>query len=68
MLGYITGVDALYIVSSYSDMRKSVDGLITLNLDTYHINPNDKFIFLFCSRKCNRKKSLYHNNDEFILL
>ena len=44
MLGDITGVDALYIVSGYTDMRKSVDGLITLIEGTYHMNRKRKII------------------------
>ncbi len=68
MLGDITGVDALYIVSGYTDMRKSVDGLIALIEGTYHMNPHDNALFLFCGRKCDRIKALYHDNDGFILL
>lgn len=41
-----------------------MDGLIALIEGTYHMNPHDNALFLFCGRKCDRIKALYHDNDD----
>ena len=68
MLGDITGVDTLYIVCGYTDMRKSIDGLIAIIEGTFHMNSSDNALYLFCGRKCDRIKALYHDEDGFVLL
>ncbi len=58
MLGDITAVDAIYIVTSYTDMRKSIDGLCSIISDTFHMDPNAKALYLFCGRRCDRIKAI----------
>ena len=42
MLGNISNVQSIFIVCGYTDMRKSIDGLVAIIKDTYDINPFDK--------------------------
>ena len=54
MLGDISGLEKIYIVCGYTDMRKSIDGLCAL--------------FLFCGRRRDRIKALFHEPDGFVLI
>lgn len=68
MLGDITGVDSIYIVCGYTDMRKSIDGLISIVDDKLHLNASGNDLFLFCGRRNDRIKALIHESDGFVLL
>lgn len=68
MLGDITAVDAIYIVTSYTDMRKSIDGLCSIISDTFHMDPNGSALYLFCGKRCDRIKAIMREPDGFILL
>ena len=39
MLGDITVADEIYIVTNYTDMRKSIDGLCTIIEDQLKMDP-----------------------------
>lgn len=58
MLGDITAAGELYIVTGYTDMRKSIDGLCAIVEDQLHMDP----------RRCDRVKALLLENDGFVLL
>lgn len=69
MLGDITAADAIYIVCGYTDMRKSIDGLCALIKDQLDIEPErSSSLYLFCGRRCDRIKALFHETDGFVLL
>lgn len=68
MLGDISGADRIYIVCGYTDMRKSIDGLIALVQDQLSLNPYSKSLFLFCGKRRDRIKALYKETDGFILI
>ena len=68
MLGDITVVDQIYIACGYTDMRKSIDGLVTLVHEHFNMDPYGSALFLFCGRKADRIKALMWENDGFILL
>ena len=51
MLGNISNVQSIFIVCGYTDMRKSIDGLVAIIKDTYDLNPFDNSLFLFCGRR-----------------
>ena len=42
MLGDITAADELYIITSYTDMRKSIDGLCAIVENQLHMDPRKK--------------------------
>lgn len=68
MLGDITTADELYIVTGYTDMRKSIDGLCAIVEDQLHMDPRRSALYLFCGKHCDRIKALLWENDGFVLL
>jgi transposase len=68
MLGDISNVESIFIVCGYTDMRKSIDGLMTLVKQTYDMNPFDNKLFLFCGRRGDTLKALHWESDGFVLM
>lgn len=68
MLGDITAADELYIVTGYTDMRKSIDGLCAIVEDQFHMDPRRSALYLFCGKRCDRVKALLWETDGFVLL
>ena len=68
MLGDIMAVDAIYIVTGYTDMRKSIDGLCSIISDTFHMDPAGNALYLFCGRRCDRIKAIFKEPEGFCLL
>jgi transposase len=68
LLGDITVAENIYIACSYTDMRKSIDGLAALVQQNFQLDPFSNSLFLFCGHKCNRIKALYWEGDGFVLL
>ena len=68
MLADISGVDAIYIVTGYTDMRKSIDGLCTLIQEQFQKEENSNALYLFCGRKCDRIKALLKEPDGMVLI
>ena len=52
MLGDITAAGELYIVTGYTDMRKSIDGLCAIVEDQLHMDPRRSALYLFCGKRC----------------
>ena len=50
MLGDISGLEKIYIVCGYTDMRKSLDGLCAVIEDQLKMDPSSSALFLFCGR------------------
>ena len=65
MLGELSGVAKFFLVTGYTDMRKSIDGLMAIVRDTYELDPYSNSLFLFCGRRCDRIKAL-HFEKEFL--
>ena len=68
MLGDLSSVNKVYIVTGRTDMRKSIDGLMTIIRDTYKMDPFANAVYLFCGRKSNTIKALHFDKDGFVLL
>ena len=51
MLGDISGLEKIYIVCGYTDMRKSIDGLCAVIEDQLKMDPSSSALFLFCGRR-----------------
>ena len=68
MLGDLSGVAKIYLVSGYTDMRRSIDGLMAIVRDTYELDPYSNSLFLFCGKRCDRLKALHFDKDGFVLL
>ncbi len=68
MIGDITVASNIYIITGYTDMRKSIDGLGALILNELHREPDTNSIFLFCGKRCDRIKILLREQDGYVLL
>lgn len=58
----------MYLVTGYTDMRLSINGLMSIVRDVYQMDPYANTLFLFCGRKSDRLKALYHDKTGFVLL
>lgn len=68
MLGDISGLEKIYIVCGYTDMRKSIDGLCAIVEEQLKLDAQSSALFLFCGRRRDRIKALYHESDGFVLI
>ena len=68
MIGDITGVENIYMVCGYTDMRKSIDGLCAVVEEVVKRDPRENSLFLFCGRRCDRIKALIWEGDGFVLI
>lgn len=68
MLGDISIADNIYIVTGYTDMRKSIDGLCAIILNQMQTEPVSHAIYLFCGKRCDRIKVLLREPDGYVLL
>lgn len=68
MIGDITLATNIYIITGYTDMRKSIDGLYALVKDKLNEEPNRFSIYLFCGRRADRIKILLRESDGYVLL
>ena len=68
MLGDISGLEKIYIVCGYTDMRKSIDGLCAVIEDQLKMDPSSSALFLFCGRRRDRIKALFKESDGFVLI
>ena len=68
MLADFSIVNHIYIACSYTDMRKSIDGLAACVKQSFHLDPFSNSISLSCGRRCDRIKALYWEGDGFVLL
>ncbi len=68
MLGDISKAERIYIACGYTDMRKSIDGLVSLVQQSFHLDPFSKSLFLFCGRRRDRMKALFWEDNGFVLL
>ena len=48
----------VYLVTGYTDLRRSIDGLAAIVQAQLKLDPYSKALFLFCGRRCDRIKGL----------
>ena len=68
MLGDISGAANIYIITGYTDMRKSIDDLCAIVMAQLKEEPNGHSIYLFCGKRCDRIKVLLREPDGYVLL
>ena len=68
MLGDFSGLEKLYIVCGYTDMRKSIDGFCAVIEDQLKMELSYSALFLFCGRRRDRIKALFREADGFVLI
>lgn len=68
MIGDITRAINIYIITGHTDMRRSIDGLYAIIMDLLQEEPNERSIYLFCGKRCDRIKILLRESDGYVLL
>ena len=68
MLGDISSAMNIYVITGYTDMRKSIDGLCAVIMQQLKAEPDERSIYLFCGKRCDRIKVLLKEPDGFVLL
>ena len=68
MIGDITAADDIFIVCGYTDMRKSIDGLVGVVQQQFKMDPYASAMFIFCGRRRDRIKVLMWEPTGFVLL
>ena len=59
MLNDASGFKHIYLCAGYTDLRKGIEGLISIVSATFGLDPTDAgSIFLFCGRRNDRMKAL----------
>ena len=58
----------VYIVTGYTDLIRSIDGLAIIVKAQLQLDPYSTVSFLFCGRRCDRIKGLLWEGDRFLLL
>lgn len=57
----------VYICCGYTDMRKSINGLMTLVQESFSLDPFADALFVFCNKSRDRLKVLEWDGDGFWL-
>lgn len=68
MLGDISGVENLFLITGATDMRKSIDGLCAVVERVVRQDPKSNALFLFCGRRRDRIKALMYDGSGFVLI
>ncbi len=68
MLKNFNSAEKIYIATGYTDLRRGIDGLVSIIQSEFQLNPADNCLFLFCGRRLDRIKALYWEENGFILL
>lgn len=68
MIGDISLADNIYLITGYTDMRRSIDGLYAIVVDKLNVEPDRRSIYLFCGKRSDRIKILMRENDGYVLL
>lgn len=50
------------------DMRKAIDGLTVLVVEQLQLNPQEKYLFLFCNQQRNKLKGIYFDKNGFLMI
>jgi transposase len=64
----LASIQNYYIACGYTDMRKQIDGLAAIVQIQFHLELDEKSLFLFCGRKADRMKALYWDGTGYVLL
>jgi len=68
MLNDLPAGQQVYLVTGYTDLRRSIDGLAMIVQSQLQLDPFSTALFLFCGRRRDRIKGLLWEGDGFLLL
>lgn len=68
MLNDISSNQQVYLVTGYTDLRRSIDGLVMIIQGQLRLDPFSSVLFLFCGRRRDRIKGLLGEGDRFLLV
>lgn len=68
MLEDISVATNIFIVTGYTDTKKSINGLCTIVYDQITSKPPGHPVYLFCKKRCDRIKNLFHKSDVYVPL
>ena len=68
MIKDFSAISHIYIATGYTDLRRGIDGLVSIVQQVFQLDPFEDSIFLFCGRKPNRIKALYWDKNGFVIL
>ena len=60
-------MDKVYLAAGITDLRKSIDGLSIIVLQSFKLDPFSKNLFVFCNRKKDKIKILEWDHNGFWL-
>ena len=64
MLNDASGFQHVYLCTGYTDLRKGIDGLISIVTGTFGLDPTEAgSIFLFCGRRTKAMAGFYAIKD-----
>ena len=64
----LSQVDRIYLATGKTDLRKGIDGLVTVISEQFDLDPYQSTLFLFCGSRKDRFKGLLWQKDGFLLL
>lgn len=68
MLNDAAGFTHIYICTGYTDLRKGIEGLVSVVTGTFELDPTiPGSVFLFCGRRNDRMKALLYEGDGWLL-
>lgn len=69
MLADITVADRIYLITGYTDMRKSIDGLCAIIKDQMDTDqPDGRSPYLFCGKRRDRIKAILKEPDGLVMI
>jgi len=63
----IASESQIYIYTARIDMRKSINGLVTVLVDSFQQNPQQGDLFVFTNQQRNKIKLLFWDKNGFVL-
>lgn len=55
----IDKIEKVFLACGYTDLRKSIDGLVMLVKNQFKLNPFEKALFVFCNKQMDKLKILH---------
>jgi len=55
----IDKVQTVYLACGFTDLRKSIDGLVNIVLNQLKLDPFEKALFVFCNKQMDKLKILH---------